>query len=99
MTTKLRTRNCQSCGESIPEVRLEALPDTRVCVACKRGEVPDRPGRRAGRSRWRGDEACRLGRPVGSVGGSEAAPGRLHPLLRQSRARLMSQRDAAYRGG
>ena len=28
------TRYCQMCGVEIPAERVEALPDTRVCVAC-----------------------------------------------------------------
>jgi hypothetical protein len=27
---------CQRCQKEIPEERLEALPDTRVCVACSK---------------------------------------------------------------
>jgi DnaK suppressor protein len=27
---------CQRCGQPIPEERLEALPATRLCIACKR---------------------------------------------------------------
>jgi hypothetical protein len=29
-------RHCQRCGEVIPAERLEALPDTQVCVECSR---------------------------------------------------------------
>ncbi len=29
-------RFCQRCGEPIPAERLEALPDTHVCVDCSR---------------------------------------------------------------
>lgn len=26
--------NCKACGETIPPERLEALPETKVCVKC-----------------------------------------------------------------
>jgi len=29
-------RRCQRCNADIPAERLEALPDTRLCVACSR---------------------------------------------------------------
>ena len=29
-------RACARCGEEIPEERLEALPDTMVCVKCSK---------------------------------------------------------------
>jgi hypothetical protein len=29
-------RHCQRCGEAIPAERVEALPDTQVCVECSR---------------------------------------------------------------
>jgi hypothetical protein len=36
------TRNCKECSEPIPAKRLAALPNTRVCVACKeRNDVPE----------------------------------------------------------
>ncbi len=28
---------CESCGNPIPEARLEALPEATLCVACKTG--------------------------------------------------------------
>ena len=28
---------CESCGNTIPEARLEALPEATLCVACKTG--------------------------------------------------------------
>jgi hypothetical protein len=28
------TRRCARCGAEIPAERIEALPETRVCVAC-----------------------------------------------------------------
>ena len=28
---------CESCGQPIPEARLEALPEATLCVACKTG--------------------------------------------------------------
>lgn len=28
---------CESCGNAIPEARLEALPEATLCVACKTG--------------------------------------------------------------
>ncbi len=31
-----QTRPCQRCRAEIPAERLEALPDTRLCVACSR---------------------------------------------------------------
>ena len=27
-------KNCELCGKKIPKQRLEALPDTRLCVKC-----------------------------------------------------------------
>lgn len=27
-------QNCKSCGEKIPEIRLEIFPDTVFCVKC-----------------------------------------------------------------
>ena len=32
--TSLAARPCVRCGEEIPAARLEALPDTRLCVQC-----------------------------------------------------------------
>ena len=29
-----KTRFCQRCSVQIPDERIEALPDTRLCVAC-----------------------------------------------------------------
>lgn len=29
-----KTRPCQRCGETIPAERIEALPETRLCLAC-----------------------------------------------------------------
>ena len=31
---KMEPRPCRRCGEPIPKARLEAIPDTLVCVAC-----------------------------------------------------------------
>ncbi len=30
--------SCSSCGEPIDPERLEALPETRVCIACARAK-------------------------------------------------------------
>jgi len=30
------SRTCQLCGSSVPEERLQAIPDVRTCVACQR---------------------------------------------------------------
>lgn len=46
-------RTCERCGGVVPAERVEALPDTRVCVACSRaigGEfdvyvVPEQTGK------------------------------------------------------
>ncbi len=27
-------KNCERCGQVIPEERLEAMPETRICVGC-----------------------------------------------------------------
>jgi hypothetical protein len=36
------TRNCRECNEPIPAKRLLALPNARVCVACKEtNDVPE----------------------------------------------------------
>lgn len=37
------TRNCRGCGQAIHPMRLEILPDTRVCVKCSQ------EGRKSGR--------------------------------------------------
>ena len=37
---------CDSCGEPILPARLEAMPDSVLCVACARDQAPARPGRR-----------------------------------------------------
>jgi hypothetical protein len=29
-----KQRDCRKCGEAIPPARLEAIPDTLVCVKC-----------------------------------------------------------------
>jgi hypothetical protein len=31
-----KIRICDRCGAEIPSARLEALPDTRICVQCSR---------------------------------------------------------------
>ena len=31
---EIERRSCRFCGAEIPRRRLEALPDTRICVAC-----------------------------------------------------------------
>jgi hypothetical protein len=30
----IRTRHCQRCRKEIPVERIEAIPETRLCVAC-----------------------------------------------------------------
>jgi hypothetical protein len=30
----VETRNCRKCGNEIPRARIEALPETLVCVQC-----------------------------------------------------------------
>ena len=37
---------CDSCGKPIPERRLEAMPDSVLCVACAALEAPLPPPRR-----------------------------------------------------
>ena len=37
---------CDRCGEPIPERRLEAMPDSVLCVACAATEAPLPPPRR-----------------------------------------------------
>ncbi len=32
--------NCKSCGDKIPEARLEILPNTEYCVKCADGNAP-----------------------------------------------------------
>lgn len=41
--------NCARCDKEIPPERLEALPDTKICVPCvmKDGDVPLKKGRLA----------------------------------------------------
>lgn len=41
--------NCARCDKPIPPERLEALPDTKLCVPCvmKDGDVPMKKGRMA----------------------------------------------------
>lgn len=35
----MEPRNCIRCGKRIPYIRLEALPDTRCCIACSTVEA------------------------------------------------------------
>ena len=37
---------CDRCGEPIPERRLEAMPDSVLCVPCAAAEAPPPPPRR-----------------------------------------------------
>jgi len=39
---------CDNCGKPIPERRLEAMPDSVLCVACAALEAPLPPPRRRG---------------------------------------------------
>ena len=39
---------CDNCGQPIPERRLEAMPDSVLCVACAANEAPLPPPRRRG---------------------------------------------------
>jgi Prokaryotic dksA/traR C4-type zinc finger len=32
----MATRPCQRCGTPIPPDRIEALPETRLCISCSR---------------------------------------------------------------
>ena len=32
--TEIERRSCRFCGVEIPQVRLKALPDTRICLKC-----------------------------------------------------------------
>ena len=32
----IRPRHCQVCKKEIPQARLEALPETRVCIDCSK---------------------------------------------------------------
>jgi hypothetical protein len=36
-----KTRPCQKCGGQIPAERIEALPETRLCVACSQNVGSD----------------------------------------------------------
>jgi DnaK suppressor protein len=38
--------SCDACGEPIPPARLQAMPDSVLCVACARSEPRARPPRR-----------------------------------------------------
>ena len=38
---------CEQCGEAIPEERLEAMPDTTLCIPCQRQRERARGWRRA----------------------------------------------------
>ena len=38
--------SCDACGEPIPPARLQALPDSVLCVVCARSERRARPPRR-----------------------------------------------------
>jgi DnaK suppressor protein len=38
--------SCDACGEPIPPARLQALPDSVLCVGCARSERRARPPRR-----------------------------------------------------
>ena len=37
---------CDACGEPIPPARLQAMPDSVLCVACARSQPRARPPRR-----------------------------------------------------
>jgi RNA polymerase-binding transcription factor DksA len=39
-------QGCDNCGQPIPERRLEAMPDSVLCVACAALEAPLPPPRR-----------------------------------------------------
>ena len=42
-----KSRTCQKGGSEIPRKRLEAVPDTQLCVACqRRADTPIRAGDR-----------------------------------------------------
>ena len=32
--TEIERRSCRFCGVEIPQARLKALPDTRICLKC-----------------------------------------------------------------
>ena len=32
----VRTRHCQLCKKEIPQARLEAMPETRLCIDCSK---------------------------------------------------------------
>jgi hypothetical protein len=36
-----KTRPCQRCGATIPAERIEAIPETRLCVACSQAVGSD----------------------------------------------------------
>ena len=36
--TEIERRSCRFCGVEIPQARLKALPDTRICVKCSDGK-------------------------------------------------------------
>jgi hypothetical protein len=36
-------RKCEECGNEIPLIRLEAVPDTKFCVRCAEKHGPQRP--------------------------------------------------------
>ena len=36
--TEIERRSCGFCGVEIPQARLKALPDTRICVKCSQGK-------------------------------------------------------------
>jgi RNA polymerase-binding transcription factor DksA len=36
--TEIERRSCRFCGVEIPQARLKALPDTRICVKCSQSK-------------------------------------------------------------
>jgi hypothetical protein len=39
-SSKLPTRPCRLCGQAIAPARLEALPDTDLCIECAKKNPP-----------------------------------------------------------
>lgn len=58
MPRGISLRECEECGEAIPEARRQAVPGVRLCVACQ-SELDQAESRQAGFNR-RGSKDSQL---------------------------------------
>ncbi len=57
------SRYCEYCGTTIPDARIAALPDTRLCIDCASNDPSGRPNRRVSepwgsRDDWKRDSGA-----------------------------------------